>query len=819
MKYSEFLKHTGSGLTEFGGAIGSLGGSFSSSFEFLGDDGDGLALSIRAPNFPDGRFEVDPANINLPALLLGFSSSFTGGLSASVLGEIPLLGASVDFGLSFPSLNSFLNREFSFNIVNDGTRLEDLAEPSRSGNLAFSATSIDINNFGDVISVLAELPIPGLPNLESLMLSGDQLDLFISSFDMTLGFLETSLFGSSAGGGSSSRGGLANFDAPFIGKGIFSGLGGKFGTSRGTGAAGSSATGSSNFLANIRTNIRSALSDGLALLADEFLGDIVVGVTELLDGALKDAGVVREGVAVTADCFGDDAEADAGDCGGDTVAILWTIPLGQDINVDFPLDFSLSESLETDVFALEIEIPQPELVISWDLALSIGFHKDAGFFLNTALENELCISATLQVGPTEVSSRLLFLNAMITDLNVVFGAQVTVDAVQGESSGQNVAGFQDGWMKLSEVASSVSDLFAIAAEAHTIVKAKPSPTDDGDNPFGVTFDVQGLGTAGNFIPKLVTNFIVQARATTETRRRKLSREGEGRRLIGRSLKSKAIFKEHANRTTRKHAARILHALADRDLECTTALDLDPECPLDGGSFCMRLLDLSLDASSLAALVNPVIKEIREVTDPIGEPLLDLIEPIPGVSDIAGRDVTVLDIAEQKARNSRERRGVQSVRKFLEIYDSIISFIADVNLNEGLIDLAERCEPNDDGGLSCCGGLFSDECSGDTERRLLTSPKDEIGPSNTTQSVLGSKSTRQLLACPAVFKGPDCSAGCTCEGISRSAQAKCKAKRLACRTSNTEGLTFPLFSDFTKAVDLLLGKDVVSKGDAVLICMM
>ena len=80
------------------------------------------------------------------------------------------------------------------------------------------------------------------------------------------------------------------------------------------------------------------------------------------------------------------------------------------------------------------------------------------------------------------------------------------------NSAAAIPGFQDGWMKLSQVAFTVTDLFEMSAEAHTTVK---SGVDLGEDEFGVTFAVTGLGNAGNLIPKLVTDFDMQASTTLD----------------------------------------------------------------------------------------------------------------------------------------------------------------------------------------------------------------------------------------------------------------------------------------------------------------
>ena len=114
-------------------------------------------------------------------------------------------------------------------------------------------------------------------------------------------------------------------------------------------------------------------------------------------------------------------------------------------------------------------------------------------------------------------------------------------------------------------------------------------------------------------------------------------------------KNEAVFKHHADLATKERPARILHALHERELHCGSFPNFsEAKCPLEeGSSFCFRSLNPGLDTSSLAAVVEPIIAEIREVTDPVGEPLLELNSPIPGLSDLAGSEITLLHIAKQK----------------------------------------------------------------------------------------------------------------------------------------------------------------------------
>ena len=67
-------------------------------------------------------------------------------------------------------------------------------------------------------------------------------------------------------------------------------------------------------------------------------------------------------------------------------------------------------------------------------------------------------------------------------------------------------------------------------------------------------------------------------------------------------------------------------------------------------FCARMGVIRLDLNKLQDLVEPILLELvnDEKTgsfDKIARPLQELDEPLPGISDLAGKTITILDIAE------------------------------------------------------------------------------------------------------------------------------------------------------------------------------
>jgi len=82
-------------------------------------------------------------------------------------------------------------------------------------------------------------------------------------------------------------------------------------------------------------------------------------------------------------------------------------------------------------------------------------------------------------------------------------------------------------------------------------------------------------------------------------------------------------------------------------------DLTLNCTVDTAAnefFCARMGDIRLDLGALQDLVEPILSELvnSEKTgsfDKIAGPLKELETALPGISDLAGKDITILDIAE------------------------------------------------------------------------------------------------------------------------------------------------------------------------------
>lgn len=229
------------------------------------------------------------------------------------------------------------------------------------------------NNVSSVLRVSASITSGGgfsPPTLLDILLSDPQglLDTLTTS----LSTLEDATLGPS--------GIVSNFPVPFLRKGLGRTLG-----------AGSDR----NILAQGRRRIVPGLQEGLASFegepstAAELLGD-------LLEIAVGSVGLLQRDRNVVVDCFFFDADATATttvECTSENPkpdSLMWSVPFGQSVVVEMPLDFSL----EASTFPLEIEFggdnsaDVPTLELGWSIDLAFGFDQNDGFFLFTVSQIE-----------------------------------------------------------------------------------------------------------------------------------------------------------------------------------------------------------------------------------------------------------------------------------------------------------------------------------------------------------------------------------------------------------------------------------------------
>lgn len=213
-------------------------------------------------------------------------------------------------------------------------------------------------------------------------------------------------------------------------------------------------------------------------------------------------------------------------------------------------------------------------------------------------------------------------------------------------------------------------------------------------------------------------------------------------------------------------------------------------------------------TKIQGLVEPILNPLVNVDktgtfDKIADPLLILEEKLPGVSDLAGKKITFLDMAEAFVG---EASGADTVRKVLKIYKGMQAVATTfANANEDGILLAASCEFKPGKDADCTGGV-TDFLQEDGRRRLVELSR-EMEVVFQTYDASGNQISpaHRFLStnCP-LFDGDDCSESCDCTG---TAKAKCLARQLRCKARNTEALSFPFMSDPASVLGLFSGNDI------------
>lgn len=97
------------------------------------------------------------------------------------------------------------------------------------------------------------------------------------------------------------------------------------------------------------------------------------------------------------------------------------VPLDFSIDSDFPVKISLGG--EEDDNAV------PTLTVEWGFKLGFGFDEEEGFFLQTFPDDdsEFCVQALLDIRNQSVDASLFFLDANLSDIDLLVGAGIFVN--------------------------------------------------------------------------------------------------------------------------------------------------------------------------------------------------------------------------------------------------------------------------------------------------------------------------------------------------------------------------------------------------------
>ena len=408
----------------------------------------------------------------------------------------------------------------------------------------------------------------------------------------------------------------------------------------------------------------------------------------------------------------------------------------------------------------------------------------------------------LSIEDANIDASLFFLDVALTKLNINVGAALFVDfdkssALRKEDvPGPNFGRVTQGdFSKITQI----SDLFVIGAIAGATLEVEDAE---------VSLDV--ADAINPYIPKL--NFGIAAhfrkeldiKSSNSTRR--LLHDGN-RRSLGRLHEGSDHRALPLFRSLRGLETDADDSVADENFTFDG-------CEITNGT-CVVLTDVTLDVATITDFVSPIVAEFVNadktgVLDQIVDPLEPLREPIPGLSEITGKTLSVLDVAECFDRLGS---GVSTVRKMFEIYDGLSTLAASLENLDGIV-LAEKCDVL--ANFNCSGGLADALKVPDDDpiivRRLVDATYYD--PFGSLVDGFGLPMTpRILMTCEQTFATETCknqTATEACGGCTGKVKpVKCKARLLKCKADSVDGLSFPILSDPLGALGLLSGGDVVS----------
>jgi hypothetical protein len=377
-----------------------------------------------------------------------------------------------------------------------------------------------------------------------------------------------------------------------------------------------------------------------------------------MERAMDLIGIRQAGVDVDVPCYeynrsGILANTKVGctDDGAEPTSIMWSLPFGQSFNISVPLDFDL----DAGSFPLEISFSGadgsvPLLRVGWCFNLAFGFDEVSGFFLYTfpGKNAEISVEGLLEVLDRRIDATLFFLKAVLDNIDLEIGAGLFVDIDKASAlriSSENETDRDYGRLTRTNLRQIVkkSELFLITATAGATLKIPD-----------ITFEVNGdlLGSSDvvqeilNWIPRLEAQVYAQGRkefTAAKSTKRRLDVLESNRRRLGQS----SAMADHPS-------VGLLRSLSISGDESLLSKNFDFDlCPVNttsGEIFCARVVNLTLDMSKIRDLVAPILEEFTNTKDDgyldkLVSPLLVLDEALPGVSDVLGKDTTVLDIAE------------------------------------------------------------------------------------------------------------------------------------------------------------------------------
>jgi hypothetical protein len=442
------------------------------------------------------------------------------------------------------------------------------------------------------------------------------------------------------------------------------------------------------------------------------------------------------------------------------------------------------------------------LTIFWKFKLAFGFDETDGFFLYTfpGEGSEFQIVADLELDLNSIDATLLyFLNLELKKIRIEFGAGIFID-IDKEKATRKTDDMNS--VRYGRISRDDIRKIPVKKDLFQIVAAAAATLDVDTFKASLDIPIDGLEAVKEWIPTLtgsIEAIVKKEIAIGSTSKTKGRRMKESDRAM---LESRISPLDH-------RGLRILRTNDD-------AIPSSENCPVDterGEFACVRVTSIELDVGKVKDAVKPILEKFVNppnndgLFDQVAVPLLVLDKELPGLSDIAGKKMSALDVAEIFVPKSKP--GVDTARKVIKFYKAMQGVAA--QLDGDNIILAESCIFKPGGaGVVCEGGAF-DFLKNDGSEEALRQMRElqEMEDIFPTYDAGGNRITSVRLLqneCTATFEGPDCVGSCT--GCStKTANAKCKARTLKCKAQNTPGLSFPFLEDPASAIGLLSGKDI------------
>jgi hypothetical protein len=437
-------------------------------------------------------------------------------------------------------------------------------------------------------------PVPVATSLFELLHS--ESGAFSDSLEDMFRMFETVLFGSNDRA-------ISSFNIPFLQGGVLDTLG---------------VSPENNFLAAIRRLIVPLLRDNLADLFNLVYNttgfDPIAETTKKIESALNETNLLSTNSRVTTQCN----DGQVVECNThDVTSVMWTLPLGQEIRVKLPLDFNLDPK-----FPLHVSLGganAPALLLQWNFILSFGMDKDDGFFFPTILpggESELRVSVSLEAMNQSFQAGLFFLAANMENFDLIVGANVFVNL-------REPGGSEHGRLTLGNLRKirDWSSLFEYSAIAGAVLQAPEITLGLELSPFGDSSNPEENSKFEKFskwIPEL--QFALDA--------------GISKTVGSVSKEDSATILENVHPQVGGRALSI-----HRTLQSGGGLQL-ADCAVEGEDSCAVVRNIAVRAKPVEQfLENTLGKIVDDYLEPVLKPLDTLIERLPGISDIAGRDIT------------------------------------------------------------------------------------------------------------------------------------------------------------------------------------